>query len=404
MRGLLYLCAALTAVSSIDLSLLPGSVPAEASVGSLHADAPAVRTNVAVFGTQTAGPTRPDGRGIFEFGATPGGQLQDHVAVINYSTKPLPLLIRGTDAVNTPQGGFALLPPDEQSRQVGTWIAVPPQDLSIVVPARSDVIIPFAVSVPRNATPGDHAGGITATLESFITSKSGQRIRLLQSVGTRVFVRVSGPLHPLLAVTGLSVKYDDPVSPISSGTATITYTVSNVGNVALGGRPVASVSGLLGSKKTVTKLPEIQLLLPGFSVKETAKVTGVYPEVHESAHVSVTRLIIPGSVQPASGPFTASTSFWAVPWILLVVVILIIAGGIWWFSRKRRRKDPSDSRGLRDAPGGTEVSKTEAPAGSDGFPVAADMVVLTDSKAGARHRQGEPVSLAGADGSEEIKK
>jgi hypothetical protein len=361
-----------------------------------------VRKNVAVFGTQTAGATKPDGRGYYDFGATPGGLVQDHVAVINYSTTALPLLIRGSDAVNTPQGGFALLPPNQQSKEVGIWIGLPPADLSIIVPPRSDVIIPFAISVPRNATPGDHVGGITATLESFITSKSGQRIRLLQSVGTRVFIRVSGPLHPLLAVKNVSVKYDDPISPFATGTAVVTYTVSNVGNVALGGQPVASVSGLFGSKTTATKLPQIQLLLPGFSVQESAQVTGVYPEVLESAHVSVRRLVVPGSVQPPSGPFTASASFWAVPWILIGVVVALIALGGWWLLRRRRRKGPSSGEGKGDLPGGAEDSATETPGAPEAAPVATD-TVITGNSSGATLPEKEPVSIAGQEGSEEIK-
>jgi hypothetical protein len=257
------------------------------------------------------------------------------------------------------------------------------------------VIIPFAVVVPSNATPGDHVGGITATLESFVTSKSGQRIRLLQSVGTRVFIRVSGPLHPLLAVKDVAVSYDDPISPFSTGTAVVTYTVSNVGNVALGGKPTVSVSGLFGSKQTVTRLPQIQLLLPGFSVKETAKVTGIYPEVRESAHVSVTRLNLPGSVQPASGPFTAATTFWAVPWLLLAIVILIVASGTWWFLRRRRR-GPAPTQGPDDGPGETEADSDGPPQAEEDASVLAQSVAI-GNHAGVERASPQPASPTGSD-------
>jgi hypothetical protein len=311
-----------------------------AAGGSSGTSAPTVKKNVAVFGTQTAGPDKPDGRGFFDFAATPGGQIEDHIAVINYSAQPITLVVGASDAVNTPQGGFALLPANQPSKDLGTWILFRRSDLSLNLAARSSVIIPFLVQLPKNASPGDHVGGITATLQSYITGKSGQRVKLLQSVGTRVFVRVSGPLHPQMVVQDLSVKYDDPLNPIATGTATLSYTVRNVGNVALGGQPTASVTGLFGSKSTASHLPEIQLLLPGNSVKETAKVKGVYPELHETAHVSVTRLIIPGSVQPASGPFTASVSFWAAPWIVIAILVVGLGGGAAWWIVRRRRKGP----------------------------------------------------------------
>ena len=323
-------------MSLLIAALAVGSAPASAAGGTTAAVPPAKRP-VAVFGTQTSGPTQLDNRGYFDFGATPGGVIMDHIAILNYSIQPLQLLIRGADAVNTPQGGFALLPPNEKSTQVGVWVVLRPGGTRITVPPRSRAILPFEVIVPQNATPGDHAGGITATLVGLVKSNSGQELKLLQSVGTRLFIRVSGQLKPRLAVHNLSVRYDEPINPLSAGTAVLTYVVSNVGNVALGGRPSAWVSGLFGSKERATKLPDIQVLLPGFSATETARVNGVYPEFLESVHVSVTRLVVPGSVQPLSGPFTATKRFWAVPWILVALVILALAGSAWFWRRRRRK-------------------------------------------------------------------
>ena len=171
------------------------------------------------------------------FGATPGGRIEDHVAIRNYSDQKATFLIRGTDAVNTPQGGFAALPINERSHDLGAWIALPRSDLKVTLPPRTDLIIPFLVEVPANATPGDHVGVITATLVSSVISKSGQRLHLLQTVGTRIFLRVSGPLRPSLTVTGLAVHYQGTLDPIGTGKAKVTYTVSNTGNVALGGLP-----------------------------------------------------------------------------------------------------------------------------------------------------------------------
>jgi hypothetical protein len=319
----------------------PASYGAGATAGVLDASTP--NKNVVTFGTQTASATKPDGRGIYSFGATPGGQLEDHVAILNYSDQPVTLLIRPVDAVNTPQGGFAAVPINQRSKEVGTWVALPASDLTVSLAARSDVIVPFLVEVPKNATPGDHFGVLTATLESSVISKSGQRIHLLQTVGTRIFIRVSGPLHPGLAVENLHVQYRGTNDPVGTGKAILTYTVVNNGNVALGGSQTVSVTGLFGSKRTAVHVAQIQLLLPGNAVKQTVDITGVIPEIRDSAHVSISPLYIQGTVQPASGPFKATTSFWAIPWTLIAIVIAIILlaiGGLWW--RRRRRRGPAN--------------------------------------------------------------
>lgn len=363
--ALLVLAAALSA-------LVGSATPAHAAGGS---GPPAVK-GVATFGTQTAGATKADGRTYFDFAATPGAQLLDHLAVINYSAQPISLSIQGVDAVNTPQGGVAARPVNEASRDIGRWIEVRANDTELQLPARSSVIIPFLVSVPRNATPGDHVGAITATLQSSVISRSGQRVKLLQTAGTRIFLRVSGPLHPQLAIEHLTVHYHGTLDPIGRGSAELTYTVSNVGNVALGGRQTVSVSGLFGARKVAVHVREVQLLLPGYSVAQSVPLTGILPEGRDTGRVSITPLVVPGSAQPSSGPFVATVAFWAVPWTLLALmaaIILLVAGLL--LLRRRRRRKTSRPRGPK-APGGGPGSGAEArtaahTAGSAEDPVAA---------------------------------
>jgi hypothetical protein len=201
------------------------------------------------------------------------------------------------------------------------------------------LIIPFRVAIPLNAQPGDHAGGIIVTLESFAKSKTGQRYRLLQNVGSRVFIRVSGPLHPGLAVEGLAVSYHDTVNPIGRGRATVTFTVRNNGNVALGGRQSIRISGLFGLGTSASGLPQLGVLLPGSSVRESVEVRGVVPQVWMTAHVSIAPLVLPGSIQTLTGPYAAGAHFVAIPWIWIGIIALLILG-LWWRIRRRRRGSP----------------------------------------------------------------
>jgi hypothetical protein len=320
------------------------------------------KKNVVTFGTQTSSRTRPDKRGIYLFGATPGGRITDYVAIRNYSDQAATFLIRGTDAVNTPQGDFAALPINEPSHDLGAWIAVPRSDLKVTLPPRTDLIVPFLVEVPTNATPGDHIGVITATLVSSVVSKSGQRLHLFQTVGSRIFLRVSGPLRPALTITGLVVHYQGTLDPIGTGKATLIYTVSNTGNVALGGLQTVDVSGLFGSR-SAARVPKLQLLLPGFSVKEKVELSGISQAIRETAHASIRPLYIAGSVAPPSGPFQASQSFWAIPWTLIVIIVAVILLVMGWFRRRRRRgRRARDATAGPQKPGGRDrVGRQESP-------------------------------------------
>ncbi len=326
--------------------------------------------NVVTFGTQTASATQPDGRGYFDFGSGPGGQIADHVAVRNYSNQTITVTLKGTDAVNTPQGGLAALPVNETSKDVGTWIQLPATDLTLTIAPRHDVIVPFRVAIPKDALPGDHIGAITATLQSSVISSSGQRVKLLQTAGTRMFLRVSGPLHPSLSVEGIAVRYEGTWNPAGKGRAVISWSVRNTGNVGLGGHQTVYVSGLFGSRKSAVRVADVQLLLPGFSVKESVTVTGILPEVRDTAHVSLSPLYIPGSVQPASGPFKATVIFWALPWpgLVIVAILLLLLGALLY--RRRRRSRPGAGSDPPKRPG-----RSAGPSESAGGPTKAELLV-----------------------------
>jgi hypothetical protein len=330
MRGRLALAALLLAALWTVLPL--GAVPAVAAGNApttttmkppAKTDAP--EKNVVTFGTQTASATQVDGRGSYAFAATPGGEVTDHVAVRNFSLQPITLTLKGTDLLNTAQGAIAAVPVDERSKDLGAWIHLPAADRTVHLNARQTLIVPFAVQVPTNATPGDHFAAVTATLQGSALSKTGEHIRLLQTTGTRVFLRVSGALRPDLSITHLQIHYKGSLSPAAKGQATVTYTVDNDGNVGLGGRQTVYLKGMFGTTATAVKVPPVPLLLPGYSVKETETVKGIIPEFHETAHVSVAALYIAGTQDPPSGPFEASQGFSAVPWIVLGILVVILA-------------------------------------------------------------------------------
>ena len=314
-----------------------------------HSAAKTATGNVVTFGIQPQGLQKVDQRGLFTYSGTPGAHLSDHAAILNYSYQALTLRINLADAVNTSTGGFALSPDSQAPKDVGSWISIPDSMRTVTVPARStgkdgkdrigEVDVPMTVVVPVKANPGDHVGGITVSLDSEAVSPSGQKYKLVQRVGARVFVRVVGPLHPRLSVENLKMTFHYSSNPLGAGRATLTYTVHNTGNIALGGSQHVSVHGLFGAKANAGAIPPIPLLLPGSSVQMRVTVNRVYPEFRETGKVTISPLKVPGAVLPPAGPWTATVAIWAFPpWLALALLLVAVLGCVELYWRRRRRR------------------------------------------------------------------
>ena len=59
-----------------------------------------------------------------------------------------------------------------------------------------------------------------------------------------------------------------------------------------------------------------------------------------SAEVGLAPLAAQGAVDPGLSGVTATTHFWAVPWILLAAVILLLGLLAWWLHRRRHHVQP----------------------------------------------------------------
>jgi hypothetical protein len=282
----------------------------------------------ATWGIGPAAARAVDGRPNFKWFVTPGAVLTDHVALVNLQHTPLTLHLYSRDATNGSDGKLALQPEASRARDVGSWIAlqIPGDGETVRVPARSTVIVPILVHVPKDAAPGDHTGGVISSLSSKVTTSSAHQIdpKLEQRVAVPVAVRVSGPVHPQLSVVGLHASDGVPMNPFGHGNVNVRYRVVNTGNVNLGGRQQVSVHGLLGSTERV-KAPDLPVLLPGSSTTFQVVVPGVLSQVLMSAHVHITPLVPSGDVDPSLRPSDAGTQFWAVPWLLLVALAAVAA-------------------------------------------------------------------------------
>ncbi|HEV2639161.1 MAG TPA: DUF916 domain-containing protein [Actinocrinis sp.] len=346
------------------------AAPATAQSGDpsgLSPSADGTASGNATFGIQPATAKGVDGRSTISYAANGGSQETDHIAVTNYSSDPLSLHVYATDAYNTADGGFSVLPSTQKPTDLGLWITLAQTFLTI--PAKSTAIIPFTLKVPANAAPGDHAGGIVASLTTMTHDAKGNQVAVESRVGTRVAVRVPGALHAQLSVTKVSAVYHGTLNPFGGGSATVSYVVTNTGNIRLTGTQDVRVSSMVGGSEPGTPIAAIKELLPGDSMRVTTEVYGVTPSFSATARVSVTPAGYPGDIDPAFTTVVQSASMVAIPWPLIILILLLAAGAYLFWRRRRIRKllaagGNTDGRGRPgggSTPGGGPTSK--APGG-----------------------------------------
>lgn len=311
----------------------------------------------AEFGAGPASAKKLDGRPYFSYDATPGGYVEDHIAVRNFATRSQRLNVYPVDAVTGTNGLFSYAAKSARRKQVGAWLRIGgvPKG-TVTVKARSTVILPVFLRVPRNASPGDHAGAVIVSLTSLVKSKKKHTlVKFEQRIATRVIIRVSGRLHPRLSIKNLHASYSGRLNPFAGGVVRLSYSVGNTGNALLGASQQVTGHGLIGSAVRATSLPVVPLLLPGGAYKVSTHVSGILPFFEVTATVRLAPVGLRGDINPGMHVTTASVTIWTIPWLLIAIVIVLILGIIALIWRRRRRSLWPGRSSVRQAPEGAKA-------------------------------------------------
>ena len=312
------------------------------------------------------------GRSYFVHDVKPGQTIEDWVAITNYGEEPMTFSVYGTDAFNTPDGSFALLPADEEPALAGTWIEIPREDQTVEVKGGETRVIPFTITVPDNAEPGDHAAGVIASVSHDALNAQGQLVRVDRRIAARVYLRVDGPVRPSLHIDAIRTDYQAPPwwNPFATGEVTITYQVRNAGNLRLTASGEAGAAGPFGVGRGDPVHKDVPEMLPGTVYEDTHTIPDIYPLFWINGEVTLTPQAAPQSAQtPDLHPVTRGDSVIAIPWLPVLAAILLTAVLIWRRRHAKRRFQAAVAAAVAEArkqdaahQGAPQTTAAEAPA------------------------------------------
>lgn len=299
-----------------------------------------VRTASNAFGADRTG---------YTYAVNPGATVDDALVVANRGATSLDLGVYAADGFTTESGQFDLVVAGTKSTKVGAWVGT--TDDKITIPAGGTLEVPFTLTVPENATPGDYAGGIVTSL---LEPTGDNGINVDRRLGIKITLRVGGDLKPSLGIENFRVGWDGGFNPFAGGATTVAYTIRNTGNAVLAAQQTTTVTGPFGwFPYAGEKVAEVPQLLPGETWKVKVFVPGVAPVLLLLASAAVTPVVVDVSGSTtALAAVTATGTALALPWMLLLIVFVIVAAVILTVRSRRRgllqRQEREDAR-VRDA-------------------------------------------------------
>lgn len=348
---------------------------AAAVVGVLAPVAPAFAADgvgdIPSVGVQPADPAKddPNGGQWFLLSLPPGQTGTVRAKVSNPAKVPQTVsfelrdLTFGDDGTPTISSGGT-------QQDVGSWGG--PKQKTFELPPLKSVIVPFTVTVPSDAEPGDHVGAVVA-----ITANKQGQFRVVRQVATRFYVTVPGEAVRAYSILSVKPQKNSGFWPSAVNTEVV---LRNDGRTRV--RPTVTIGG---------KKAEGSRLLLSRSVEKYTATTKI-PWYGGPVSLSVHAVTDDGTVR------NADKSIFVIPWGLLLSIVLgavVLLAAVKLIRRRVRRVGSlrADVERLerlvaRQGPATTEAPE-DVPDDEDEEAVAALLVAVKRAQ-----RSGSPTSVA----------
>ncbi|WP_411720577.1 hypothetical protein [Mycetocola sp.] len=307
-----------------------------AITGLIVSDPSAARADdtIGISGVPAGADGNADNRSRFSYSADPGQQVTDNYLVRNTGTLVQSFTILATDAFNDDEGAYALLETGAVAKDVGTWVRFENgmDRLQFDLKSGESRVVPFTVDIPAQAGPGDHAGGILASVVT-----PGEQVNVDRRLGTRLYVRVSGDIQAGLTIGGVGSQYvGDWWNPFA-GAVRMSYTVENTGNIVLASNISVGARTWFGIPAGGEQGDGIPELLPGSTRTFETDLPGIASVGYLNPWVTLNPFV-EGDDETKRMPVPATTRdtvLIAPPWILVIALVLV---ALFFVYRRWRRQ------------------------------------------------------------------
>jgi hypothetical protein len=218
--------------------------------GAVQAQEPTSTDSPLGFGIRPAQASADDPTSFsyFTHYLEPGDELLNNALVINESDLPVRLQVYAAEAKTAINGGTAFGHRNENSNSVAGWITLDIREVSLQ-PGETQ-IVPFTISVPLDASPGDHVAGLLveriSTGNETDTGATGEEppfaVEVVQRVGVAVVIDVPGDRVAQLGITDLRLGQQHDQG------AVFEVAVHNTGNAMVNGHGTLNVTDPSGNE------------------------------------------------------------------------------------------------------------------------------------------------------------
>lgn len=266
---------------------------------------------------------------IFIFTLKPGEGSDDGVKIFNNTKQSRTISVYPVDSQLASGGAFSCAQKVEQKKDVGGWITMS-QD-KVTIPAGQSQVVPFTVTVPAKVDVGEHDGCIAMQDSSSDNKSDKGGVVLSFRSAIRVAVTIPGKIVKQLQILSITTHRTD------GGNIIVAPTLKNTGNVSLDTKLTSSLAPILGAGRSsnISTYP----ILPRSSASWNFELKRPFWGGLYHATVKATYSTDPASglgakggnlktISLSSGMFFIAPAAGALV-IELIVLVLILAAAAW---------------------------------------------------------------------------
>lgn len=188
-----------------------------------------------------ANPDKPETFSFFSHEILPGETLEDAAIVENNGEARGTASVYLVDGVTAINGGTTFTSDGYQTHGTLNWLSL--EVAEVTLDPGENALVPFTISVPADATAGEHVAGLVVqSVDQGETDGGGFGVAVVKRTGVAVLVDVPGERFADLEITGVGLNLQD-----DSG-AVFLVDVRNDGNVSVKGSGVITVKDAKGNE------------------------------------------------------------------------------------------------------------------------------------------------------------